>query len=489
MPRHLLLGARGDGAGERRAHRCPAASPGRRRPRPTPASPSTSTLTPATVSPGDSMASRVTADVDGAPEGETLFGRITLTPSNAGVPTVTMPVAVVPSSGVLPDAVEFETRRNAGSQLVPGIQSIGVTEFTGSMDGIVQADPDRRLAQPGPDPRRPLRRPRPGRRPPRRGPGRRDAGSSPRSSRPRCPTSTCSSAPGRRPAPRPRSACRRRAATSSTATSRIPRPARGGSSSRTGRAPTAQPDAYTLAHRRRPRRRLGNAGVVGPVRARSRRGSPTTCASTGTCPPSAAGDIWYGTAVLGTSPATPGDIGSFPVTIHRVADDVDQDGVGRRGRRRRHHRLRDHGPTERHRHRPRLHGRRHRARPASTIDPASVTGGGVVNGQTITWQVTMPTAVGVGRRLRGVDARHQRAVRATCAGFVDLERRRHPRSPASTATPSRSTPSATSGRSSTTASSSRTSSSPRTASSPSPAATAASRGCPRRSPTRRSRTA
>ncbi len=29
-----------------------------------------------------------------------------------------------------------------------------------------------------------------------------------------------------------------------------------------------------------------------------------------------------------------------------------------------------------------------------TIDPASVTGGGVVNGQTITWEVPMPTAVG-----------------------------------------------------------------------------------------------
>ena len=50
-----------------------------------------------------------------------------------------MPVAVVPSSGVLPDAVEFETRRDAGSQLVPDIQSIGVTEFTGSMDGLVKA--------------------------------------------------------------------------------------------------------------------------------------------------------------------------------------------------------------------------------------------------------------------------------------------------------------------------------------------------------------
>ena len=97
------------------------------------------TLTPATVSPGDTMAIGVSANVGGAPEGETLFGRITLTPSDPTVPSVTLPVAVVPSTGVLPDAVEFETRRDAGSQVVPDIQSIGVTEFTGSMDGLVKA--------------------------------------------------------------------------------------------------------------------------------------------------------------------------------------------------------------------------------------------------------------------------------------------------------------------------------------------------------------
>ena len=36
-----------------------------------------------------------------------------------------------------------------------------------------------------------------------------------------------------------------------------------------------------------------------------------------------AGDAWYGTAVLGTVAGdSPGDIGSFPVTIRREADDV-----------------------------------------------------------------------------------------------------------------------------------------------------------------------
>ena len=97
-------------------------------------------LTPATVSPGDSIAISVSANVAGAAVGETLFGRVTLTPSNASVPAVTMPVAVVPTSGILPGAVDVETRRNAGSHLITGIQSIALTDFTASVDGLVAAD-------------------------------------------------------------------------------------------------------------------------------------------------------------------------------------------------------------------------------------------------------------------------------------------------------------------------------------------------------------
>ena len=45
-----------------------------------------------------------------------------------------------------------------------------------------------------------------------------------------------------------------------------------------------------------------------------------------------AGQTWHGTLTLGTSPATPGDIGVVPVTIDRVDDDVtktaDVDGGG-----------------------------------------------------------------------------------------------------------------------------------------------------------------
>ncbi len=95
-------------------------------------------LSDATVSPGDVMTIDVTADVSGAEVGETYFGRITLTPSVASVPSVTMPVAVVPSSGVLPDSIDIEARRDAGSQVVTGIESIEVVDFQGAVNGLVE---------------------------------------------------------------------------------------------------------------------------------------------------------------------------------------------------------------------------------------------------------------------------------------------------------------------------------------------------------------
>ena len=121
--------------------------------------------------------------------------------------------------------------------------------------------------------------------------------------------------------------------------------------------------------------------------------SRTTSAFHWDIPAMEAGDVWYGTAVLGSSPATIGDIGSFPVTLRRVADDVTKTASVAR-------------PTP--------------ATPISyeltvqpnvtvedrvytitdtvpdglTIDPASVTGGGVVDGQTITWEIEMPTPFG-----------------------------------------------------------------------------------------------
>ena len=98
------------------------------------------TLTPATVSPGDSMTIDVAADVSAATEGSTQFGRITLTPSDASIPEVTMPVAVVPSTGVLPAEIAVETRRDAGSWLVTDLQSLEITDFTAAVSGLAKAD-------------------------------------------------------------------------------------------------------------------------------------------------------------------------------------------------------------------------------------------------------------------------------------------------------------------------------------------------------------
>ena len=54
-----------------------------------------------------------------------------------------------------------------------------------------------------------------------------------------------------------------------------------------------------------------------------------------------------------------------------------------------------------------------------TIDPASVTGGGVVDGQTITWEVPMPTAFGeVGAYVPSTPATSPQC--AEWAGFLDL---------------------------------------------------------------------
>ena len=150
--------------------------------------------------------------------------------------------------------------------------------------------------------------------------------------------------------------------------------------------------------------------------ARSRRASPTTSGSTGTSRRWRRATTWYGTAVLGTSPATAGR--------HRV---VPGDHPSRR-------------PTTSRRRR--RSPRRTIGDPISyditvqpnvtpedltytivdtvpdgqTIDPASVTGGGVVDGQTITWTITDADPGRRSRLVRGVDAGDEPAAAREWAG-------------------------------------------------------------------------
>jgi uncharacterized repeat protein (TIGR01451 family) len=179
----------------------------------------------------------------------------------------------------------------------------------------------------------------------------------------------------------------------------------------------APPDAYSLSLAVVPGASAGNAGVVGPdgvVPA----GEPYGIRVTWDELAMEAGDLWYGTAVLGSSPATPGDIGSFPVDIHRVADDVtkvasvDAAAAGD---------TISYAVTVQPNVTPEdlTYTITDTVPDGLTIDASSVTGGGVVNGQTITWEIDVPTPVGVvGDYVVSTPATSTQC--ADNAGFLDL---------------------------------------------------------------------
>lgn len=373
-------------------------------------------LSTGAVSPGDSLGISVTANVADAPEGETLFGRVTLTPSDPDVPAVTLPVAVVPAGAILPGEIDITTRRDTGSQAVEDIRSIAVSDFTGSVRGLVEADlHEGSLSQ---DPTR-------------------DSAFDDLSQvqvttlevadgatrlvaevtaaeapdldlfvgtgdTPSAETQVCASTTG-----------------SSAEACDIPDPEAGtwwvviqnwGGS-------TDQPDAHTLATAVVPGEELGNAGVAGPD-GEVPVGDPYDVRVHWNLPDAAEGDLFFGTAVLGTSPDSPGDVGEIPVRLSRVADDVtktasvESAGIGD------------------------TVGYDITVAPNVTpedltytvtdtvpdglsVDPESVTGGGVVDGQTITWEVEVPTQVGaVGTYEASTPADDPQC--AAWAGFLDL---------------------------------------------------------------------
>jgi uncharacterized repeat protein (TIGR01451 family) len=373
-------------------------------------------LSQATVSPGDSMGITVTADVTAGTIDETLFGRITLTPSDASVPTVTMPVAVVPSAGVLPGEADITTRRNAGSYPLTGIQSLEVTEFTGSVLGLVPASKHEGTLEVDPTNGAPyddlsqvdvytVEVP--------DGASRLVAevlawtmpdldlyvgtGDTPSAA-----TQVCSSA-----------------SSGSAEMCDVTAPAAGTwwILVQNWEASDAPPDTYTLATAVVPGEALGNAGIDGPD-GPVPVGQPYDVRLHWDVPEMVAGDVWYGTAVLGTAPETPDNIGSFPVTIRRTADDVTKTA----------------SVTEATVGEPITYDItvQPNVTPEDltytivdtvpdglTVDPASITGGGVVDGQTITWTVPMPTGFGkVGDYIASTPATNPQC--AEWGGFLDL---------------------------------------------------------------------
>lgn len=92
-----------------------------------------------TIEPGATQEIVVTANATGAPLGEWLFGRVMLTPTG-DVPTAHFPVALISATGILPESVEIETRRDAGSQLIEGLEAIAISDLTIETYGLTSGD-------------------------------------------------------------------------------------------------------------------------------------------------------------------------------------------------------------------------------------------------------------------------------------------------------------------------------------------------------------
>ena len=93
-----------------------------------------------TLNPGETQEIVITADVFGSPEGEWLFGAVNLTEAAGLAPDTNMPVAAAFSAGSLPEVVEITTRRNAGSQLATGLRAVEITDLTVNVHGLVKGD-------------------------------------------------------------------------------------------------------------------------------------------------------------------------------------------------------------------------------------------------------------------------------------------------------------------------------------------------------------
>lgn len=99
------------------------------------------TITPSSfaIAPGASQDIRFDVDVTSLPTGSYSFGAITLTSDVGGVPAAHFPMAIQPKTGDLPGQIDLVTRRDAGSDLVRGLTSVEITDLVSSVDGLVPA--------------------------------------------------------------------------------------------------------------------------------------------------------------------------------------------------------------------------------------------------------------------------------------------------------------------------------------------------------------
>jgi uncharacterized repeat protein (TIGR01451 family) len=79
-----------------------------------------------------------TADVSGAPTGDWIFSQVNFTTTEP-IPDAHFPVAVVPVSAVLPDQLDINARRDAGSRLLEELAAGEITDLDVGLSGLTEA--------------------------------------------------------------------------------------------------------------------------------------------------------------------------------------------------------------------------------------------------------------------------------------------------------------------------------------------------------------
>jgi hypothetical protein len=105
---------------------------------PTPLS-MTLTVSPSlfSLAPAAKQTITVTADVTTLPAGSWAFGEIRLQETSGLAPAAHLPVAARSALARLPERLQVDTRQNAGSLLIPGLQATGVVSLSASNYGLV----------------------------------------------------------------------------------------------------------------------------------------------------------------------------------------------------------------------------------------------------------------------------------------------------------------------------------------------------------------
>lgn len=93
-----------------------------------------------TLAEGESQEITITADVAGASTEDYQFGNVVLTPAaGSEAPAAHLPVAALPSTGIIPAEIDIDTRRDAGSEESELIEAVEITDLDIEANGLVPA--------------------------------------------------------------------------------------------------------------------------------------------------------------------------------------------------------------------------------------------------------------------------------------------------------------------------------------------------------------